>query len=88
MEKNRCELENDYLNQIFRGSISILRGIMELRALGLAEDEAKSLAYRQPDWVLRGRPRGKQGKRVPAGDTGWQSSPSFFVKKIPPMSGE
>jgi CHASE3 domain sensor protein len=45
-EQDQYELENEYLNQIFRGTISILQRIMELRALGLDEDEAKSLAYR------------------------------------------
>jgi hypothetical protein len=54
-EQERFDLENEYLDQIFRGTISILRGIMELRALGLYEDEAKSLAYRQPGLVLIGR---------------------------------
>jgi hypothetical protein len=45
-DRNALDLENEYLDQIFRGTISVLRGIMELKALGLAEAEAKGLAYR------------------------------------------
>jgi hypothetical protein len=45
-DQERCDLEDEYLDQIFSGTISTLRGIRELRALGIDEEEAQSLAYR------------------------------------------
>jgi hypothetical protein len=54
-EQERFDLEDKYLDKIFAGTISTLRGIRELLALGIDEKEAKSLAYRaRPGLVLIG----------------------------------
>jgi hypothetical protein len=58
-ERIELDLENEYLDLIFRGTISILRGITELKALGLDEAEAKSLAYTAARLGI-GRSRGKR----------------------------
>jgi hypothetical protein len=55
LELEELELEGECLNKVFAGSISTLRGISELIALGVPEEEAKSLVYRAAALGIRRR---------------------------------